>query len=195
MKMHPFGTHQALLVRAMAETYGPILEIGGGWYSTPLVSAISVSQRRMALTVETGSFVHDILKPLSTERHKILLMEGFEFTDIGKFQAAPGLYVRDYIARQEAYLATLPDIHWSVVFVDQAPGFLRVPAIQYFSNRADFIITHDTEHVDHYHFEPILSSFQSRFDFILHKPQSVVVSNTKDCSMFNHLNAGSKAGR
>jgi hypothetical protein len=203
MKMSPYSTHQALLVAALAATKGDILEIGAGWYSTPLVSSFSVMQKRCAYTVETGEFVHALLRPLATERHAILLMDGYNFDRIGKFKPDPGRDRRKYVDRQREFLEelwtrsrrehadTAEFYRLSVVFIDQAPGFLRVPAIEFFADKADFIITHDTEHVGHYHYEPTMSSFKYRWDFRLHKPNSVILSNYRDCSCFGFLDPDS----
>lgn len=190
MKMHPYSTHQALLVAALAHTDGPIIELGGGWYSTPLISSFSVASARSALTVETGSYVFDLLRGLQTPHHRIVLLGGFDFDQVGKFAAQPGRGIPDYKRLQADYFDTLPALglgRVSVAFVDQAPGFLRAPAIEFFADKADFIITHDTEHTEHYHFEPLLSSFKYRWDFTVHRPQSVVVSNRRDCSIFAYL--------
>jgi hypothetical protein len=49
----------------------------------------------------------------------------------------------------------------SVAFIDQAPGYLRLPAIEFSADTPDFIVTQDTEH-DTYDFEPRLSRFRCR---------------------------------
>lgn len=195
MKMDGFGTHQALLVAAMVATEGDIIEMGGGWYSTPLISAFSVSGGRQAYTLETGEYVYDILKRHTTERHTVSLIPGFSFSRAGQFAISPGKDPDYYISLQRDflndfwshYLAKAGTSTVSVTFIDQAPGFLRVPAIQFFANKSEYIITHDTEHVAHYGYEPILSSFKFRWDFQLHRPCSTIVSNFRDCSRFGFL--------
>lgn len=192
MKMDPYSTHQALLTAAMLRTDGRILEMGGGWYSTPLISAFAHVQGRRAFTVETSEYVYNIFKPWGeSERHKVLKIDGYDFDQVGKFKAQPGHSKGHYIELQRAFLERLTrdllDRRWAVVFVDQAPGFLRVPAIEFFADRADYIITHDTEHVQHYGFEPCLSRFRYRWDFQLHKPNATIVSNTHRCDIFQFL--------
>jgi hypothetical protein len=193
MKMDPFGTHQALLVAALAATHGPIVEMGGGYYSTPLVSAFSGIQGRTAYTLETGEFVYDKLKPYHSGLHQVLLMPGYRFDQIGKFTSdgTPNAKVKE---RQREYLEVFWKDHqangggrFSVAFIDQAPGFLRTPAIEFFRDKADFVMTHDSEHVEHYHLEPLISSFGSRFDYDVFRPNSVILSDTKDCSQFRFL--------
>lgn len=196
MKMDGYSTHQSLLVAAIAATDGDILEIGGGWYSTPLITAMATPKGRLAFTFETGDFVYNILKIFNSPTHSVEKIDGFDFDEIGKFKHDGVTSTADYIQRQTSFL----DSWWkkytesgrklSVVFVDQAPGALRVPAINFFSDKSDFIIAHDTEHVKHYNYEPTLSKFKSRWDFNLHTPTSVIMSNTLDCSQFQFLKPG-----
>lgn len=42
----PYSTHQRLLVRGLMETTGPVLELGCGYYSTPIVQEICRSMNR-----------------------------------------------------------------------------------------------------------------------------------------------------
>ena len=75
--MDPFSTHQALLVAAMLKTQGPILELGGGWYSTPLISAFANIQQRVACMVETSESFLQQLKLYASPRHELHHMAGF----------------------------------------------------------------------------------------------------------------------
>jgi hypothetical protein len=187
--MDPFSTHQALLVAAMLKTQGSILEMGGGNYSTPLVSAFANAQRREAHTIETGPAMFEFLKRFSSPFHKIWPVSGYDFAADGRFLPRADTTRAQYIAIQAAFLRDFCTEHpqrWSVVFVDQAPGYLRVPAIEYFADSADFIVTHDTEH-DAYGFEPCLSTFRHRWDFCLYVPHATIVSNFHPCDCFASL--------
>lgn len=193
MKMDPYSTHQALVVAAVARTTGMVLEMGGGWYSTPLINSIAIVQQRAAITVETAEFVYNILKPFNGPHHSVQLMPGFSFNEAGGFCRGGG--DSDHYNRVQAeFLEALctrhrisPEGRISVAFIDQKPGFLRSPAIAFFADRADYVITHDSEHVEHYRLEPILSSFRYRFDFTLHRPNSVILSNYLPCDVFSFL--------
>ena len=37
--MNPFATHIPALLACLEHTSGPVLELGSGWFSTPIVSA------------------------------------------------------------------------------------------------------------------------------------------------------------
>ena len=49
--MNPFATHMPLLLACLRRTSGPVLELGSGWFSTPLIAALATD--RLVRTVET----------------------------------------------------------------------------------------------------------------------------------------------
>jgi len=190
MQTDPFSTHQPLLVAALLDSQGPILEMGGGYYSTPIISAFANVQRREAHTVETGPVMYELLKRFSSAFHKIWPVSGYDFAPDGRFVPRPDTTREQYIEIQARFLADFckqGPTRWSVVFIDQAPGYLRVPAIEHFADAADFIVTHDTELVDAYGFEPCLSTFRYRWDSRLLTPYATVVSNSRPCHGFAAL--------
>ena len=190
MQPDPFSTHQPLLVAALLNTQGPILEMGGGYYSTPIVSAFANLQHREAHTIETGPAMYELLKRFSSPFHKIWPVSGYDFAADGRFMPRADTTRAQYIEIQSRFLADFCSkgpTRWSVVFIDQAPGYLRVPAIEHFADTADFIVTHDTELVDAYGFEPCLSTFRHRWDSRLHVPHATIVSNFHPCDGFASL--------
>lgn len=190
MQTDPFSTHQPLLVAALLSTQGPILEMGGGYYSTPIVSAFANVQRREAHTIETNAAMYESLKRFSSPFHKLWRVSGYDFAPDGKFMPRVDTTRAQYIEIQSRFLAdfcSAAPTRWSVVFVDQAPGYLRVPAIEHFADTADFIVTHDTELVEAYGFEPCLSTFRHRWDSRLQVPHATIVSNSHPCDGFAFL--------
>lgn len=193
MQMDGYSTHQALLVAAMGKTSGMILEIGGGWYSTPLVNALATTQKRRAITVETSDYVYQHLKFLNNEYHLVQIMPGFDFDDKGHL-IRDGKSRQHYDELHQRFLNDLcsshgvsPDSRVSVAFVDHKPGSLRHKAVDFLADKADYVIVHDAEHVDHYHYEPTFSSFRYRFNFVLHVPNTVLLSNYLPCDEFKFL--------
>ena len=193
LKADPYSTHQSLLVAAMLRTQGSILEMGGGWYSTPLVSAFANTQRRTAFTIETCDWVYQLLKPLSSRFHNVCRIDGFDFDANGGFVPRTDTTPAQYAEIQSRFLTELCGRHplWSVVFVDQAPGYLRVAAIEYFANIAEFIVVHDTDNVAR--FESCLSKFRYRWDFRMHTPNAAIVSNLTPCDDFGFLDPAAGA--
>jgi hypothetical protein len=161
--------------------------MGGGNYSTPLVSAFANVQHREAHTVETNAAMHELLARFSSPFHKIWQVSGYDFAPDGRFLPRADRTTAQYTEIQARFLADFCQKgppRWSVVFIDQAPGYLRVPAIEHFADIADFIVTHDTEMVDAYGFEPCLSTFRHRWDSRLQAPYATIVSNSLPCDGF-----------
>ena len=50
--MNPFATHIPALLACLEHTSGPVLELGSGWFSTPIVSAFATD--RLVRTIETN---------------------------------------------------------------------------------------------------------------------------------------------
>jgi hypothetical protein len=200
MRMNEFSTHQALLLSALLQTEGDILELGGGWYSTPLVNVVASQQKRHATTVENNDYIHGILKRYQSPSHDVLLMPGFIYNEVGHLLMKnpdgsltgppPDRYPHykklghDFL---EALQRSRDNRRWSVAFVDHDPSYMRVPAIEYLADKTDFIIVHDSEHVEHHGFEPTFSNFKYRYDFRLHEPNTVILSNVRPCDQFATL--------
>lgn len=181
-QMDPFSTHQVPLVAAMLKTQGPILELGAGWYSTPLISVFANVQKREACTVETNDAFLRLLAHYASPYHELRFMSGFEF-DEGTGTFIPGHHTPkrpEYVDCQARFLNSFGGRQWAVVLIDQRPGFLRAPAIQRFAELAEFIVVHDTED-DRYGYEPTLSTFRYRYDFQALGPATTVVSNFSSC--------------
>jgi hypothetical protein len=189
MRIDPFSTHQPLLVAALLCTQGPVLEMGGGYYSTPIVSVFANAQRRETHTIETGAATYESIKRFSSPFHKIWPVFGYDFAPDGRFLPRADMTRAEYIAIQTSFLADFcaqrPQ-RWSVVFIDQSPGYLRVPAIEHFADTADFIVAHDTEEPA-YGYEPSLSKFQHRCDLRVDIPHTTIVSNVRPCDCFTSL--------
>ena len=182
MSLHAFGTHQPLLLGACLSTRGTIVELGSGFYSTPIVHAVSTAQRRSAYTIDTSRMYVNYMSRYATKHHHVMLAdEELMLGGDGKFVDVKNWGKRRYVDRQndtfERNFGKMDDI--SVVFVDHDPAFLRQPAIEWFSDRADYIIAHDTEAAQHYGYD--FSIFKSVLRDIYQQTGTVVVSNRRSC--------------
>lgn len=119
------ATHQRLLVAAAMRTAGPILELGCGWYSTPLLHEIAGSQDRLCLTFDTD--------------------EEWVWRVRSAVRKPQNLY---WVPRWENAIVDRFDWRWGVVFVDSAPKESRVPLIRRLLERAEVFVIHDTEPCD-----------------------------------------------
>lgn len=151
--MNPFATHIPVLLACLQYTDGPILELGAGLYSTPLVNAFA-SQERYARTIEAnGRWYGRVIAPLLSvsSKHHELIHSDYE-------------------------QARLLDHHWSVVLIDHAPARRRRVDMERVRTNADLVIAHDTEEPA-YRYEPVFAKFAFRYDFRRYLPHTTVVSH------------------
>jgi hypothetical protein len=154
--MNPFATHMPVLLACLRHTTGPVLELGSGWCSTPLVSAFATE--RLVRTIETNPEWYDRIsrvatyQPITRHRHQIL-------------------YVPDYDD------APILDHEWSVVLLDHEPPPRRGHDARRLRDRCQLMIGHDSEHPD-YGYGPVFDTFQYRFTLSSVFPWTTVVSDT-----------------
>jgi hypothetical protein len=151
-----YDTHRPVLCEAVMRTTGPILELGVGEGSTLSLSAVAKESSRRVFSFDTDPQWIERFLDLRNRYH--------------------------FIARVSSWDDCPIDSHfWSVVFVDHAPAGRRIVDIVKLAYRAELLVIHDTDEPE-YGFEPILSSFTSRFDYREYKQWTTVVSNYRDLS-------------
>ncbi len=154
--MNPFATHMPVLLACLRRTTGPVLELGSGWFSTPLVAAFATD--RLVRTVETNHEWYDRLsrvctyQPITRHRHQIV-------------------FVPDYND------APVDDHQWSVVLLDHEPPPRRGVDALRLRDRCQLMIGHDSEHSD-YGYGPVFDKFKYRFTLSSVFPWTTVVSDT-----------------
>ena len=80
--MNPFATHMPSLLACLRHMSGPVLELGSGWYSTPVLSAFATD--RLVSTVESNREWHDLVsrictyQPITPHRHQIVYVPDFD---------------------------------------------------------------------------------------------------------------------
>lgn len=117
----PGSTHQRMLVAALAASQGPVLELGCGHYSTPLLHGYCAAASRMLHTVESDPTWAEVFLPLERGSHG--------------FQVGPW--------KPEDLLGLLPVTEqWGVVFVNCAKE-KRIPNIKALLPRARLIVVRD----------------------------------------------------
>jgi hypothetical protein len=128
-----WASHLPVLIRALELTDGPVLELGAGMFSTPLLHALC--QNRYLRTLESDSRFSDMFKKFRTPNHDILLVEDWSDVDL--------------------------DEEWSVALVDQKPAEARAPSIKQLTN-VDYVVIHDSNDPE-YDYESIYPLFAYRF--------------------------------
>ena len=154
-----YGTHHPILAAAVLATEGPIIELGCGHYSTPLLHQMSLVSGRRLVSTETDAEWMSLFTDMASDLHT------FQHVDPDGWGRFP-----------------LEGRMWGVAFVDCAPGEYRKIAIERLKEQAQLIVVHDTE-TDHgtgadYQLEPVFARFPHRSDYKRYRPYTTVVSAT-----------------
>ncbi len=152
--MDRYATHQRALVGAVLRTTGPVLELGAGDYSTPLLHEICTAQNRMLITIEDDASWLARFKSLGSKAHAF--------------------------GRSTLGASGWPAGFWNVVLVDHTPSD-RATALRIFEDSL-YLVVHDTEPTlnptDYPGLQAALAGFRYRRDFRDVEPWTTVVSNT-----------------
>lgn len=132
------ATHQRLLIASCMRTCGPILELGVGWYSTPLLHEIAQAQRRIVITIDNN---YDWLALFSNN----LKSEHHIFHKVGCWDE-----LIPYLIDRKGLLP------FSVVFVDQGQPCEREYAVKSLLPWANLFVMHDTEEGFAYGYDRLL---------------------------------------
>jgi hypothetical protein len=171
--MPGFYTHQQALVAAVMRSSSnePVLELGVGEFSTPILHEICAAQGRYLRTLTEDPEWYNRYKQFAVPgRHDIHLLSG-------------GRTLTTW--RQNAWALKPPapdprfnnDQIWEVVFVDQAPGNARVWSIEELRQDAVIFVVHDTEAYGHYGYGPCFEKFKHVKHYQRIKPYTTVLSD------------------
>lgn len=156
--MDPYSSHLPLLVAAVTAMSGRVVELGAGWYSTPVLKAICGAQWRALLTIESD---REWLRTLYDERSEL----------------HEGLIVANWQNDLHRYGS---DLRCDVAFIDLAPAAHRASAIAVMRLWAKVIVVHDTETEQQHNYpgvEEQLKGFRYRIDDRRREPWTTAVSN------------------
>lgn len=118
-----WGSHQCALIECVAKTRGPILELGIGHFSTPLLHHYCKAAERYLLSVEA------YVEWYNTFRHYGGPMHGFA------------------LAEYDDIVPKLAQQSWSVVLIDNSPGGARrAKDFRLLWPRSEYVVIHDYHH-------------------------------------------------
>ena len=151
-----WGTHAPILIKLLDRTQGPILELGLGISSTPLLHALSFDQDRFLLSLENDPQFIEMFCRYRSELHQIELVDNWDSADL--------------VAK------------WSVVLVDHKPEERRKQEIRRLANFAEYIVLHDSEPTNNslYEYDQIYPLFKYRYDYTKTKVHTTILSNFHD---------------
>lgn len=164
-QMNANGTHVPILVALLSKTTGPIIELGSGHYSTPLLNYHSKISGRFVLSVDTNREWNDYFaNNFHAENHKFYCTDNRLISNI--FLSSP--WGTQY---------------WDIAFIDCGPDIDRIKCLELFRNKARFIIIHDTEPAARvYSWGNIFDSFPHKFYWDFYGNGTSVVSMSESCS-------------
>ena len=142
-----------MLLKCVQHTTGPVLELGAGPCSTPLLHWLCAEKQRPLYTFESNSYFYKYARLFQSKNHRIRKVDWTNYKIGG---------------------------HWSVAFIDQ-PSKFRNQSILYLKDRVDYFVLHDTDGAGMTRYENVLSKFKNRHDWVACRPWTTVVSD-KDLS-------------
>jgi hypothetical protein len=113
-----FSSHMPVLMEAVQRTTGAIVELGAGWFSTPLLHWMCSRTERPLVSVETSPDFYRRLETFRESWHDVRFVNTWD----------------------EAQL----EQPWGVAFIDHAPVSRRKEDIKRLANWAEVIVAHDT---------------------------------------------------
>ena len=151
-----FTTHLPMLMKCVNATDGPIMELGGGYFSTPVLHWMCHAVGRYLLTYDDDAVYFPFIKGFRSRNHRVRLIDDWNTIDT--------------------------KTHWSVVLVDHTNSITqRVESILKLKDSADFIVVHDTEQRT---FQKELDEINKNFKYVYQwkgcTPNTSVLSNFKD---------------
>ena len=142
--MTGYESHYAILAAAVAATGGPILELGCGESSTPMLHYMAIAQAREILSVDTDPKWLDKYAGYKCDRHRFEIVTPKPDENLS-------LQLRMEKAwREWRGLEHISGSHrgwgtWGVAFVDCAPGEVRHELMIRLAERATIVVAHDSE--------------------------------------------------
>ena len=159
-----YGTPLVPLITAVTHTDGPILELGSGDFSTPILHALCSGKKRLIVTTDTDKAWLSLFDDLETEWHKFVYVPVYN-----DFGVASSPHNWNDIGN---------DYHWSVVLVDHRPGERRRVDIQRLRNNTDIFVIHDTQEPS-YEWS-ILLTFKYSYTYTRYNTYTTIISDTID---------------
>ena len=152
-----YSTHIPTLIKTVQMTKGPVLEIGSGIFSTPLLHWLCAESRRKLITYDGDREYFEMVRQFKSSNHSIRFVEDWDKVDFNAF----------------------PDRYFSVALIDSESDRRAKEAIR-LKNKVDYLILHDTNDTKSYGYERVWPEFKYIYHWEFCKPWTSVVSNFKN---------------
>jgi len=151
-----WSTHMPVLIKLFSITDGPIMEVGSGVYSTPLLHWLCHPSRRRLVTYEADSDFIKLAKQYQSKNHGVRHID--RYLNIGTKK------------------------HFSIIFIDHGgylDGETRGETAVHLKDCADYIVVHDSNVVKGYSYHLLADAFKYYKDYTAARPWTGVASNFK----------------
>ena len=155
-----YATHLPVLLRAMKLTRGPVLELGAGLFSTPVLHWLCLSAGRELVTMDNDPAFLKWAADYACPSHGLV-----------------HVYDWDQANLEQA---------WDVVLVDHSPDERRIVEIRRLASLAKYLVVHDTNgrYRSRYHYDEIYPLFKHMWTFSDVVPSTTVLSNRVSLEKF-----------
>ena len=152
-----WGSHQPALMACVAATIGPVLEVGIGHFSTPLLSAYCRNADRKLISLEKNDVWFCAFAQAEGKNHRVIKVD-------------------DYAASVASYMQH----EWSVCFIDnEGGGQARACLFALALPKCQFVVVHDYHRENEEAIGPLLSGV-SHFVTNTYEPPTLVASMKRD---------------
>jgi hypothetical protein len=146
-----YGSHAIVLLAALyVSKSGPVLELGMGATSSPLLHRLAKEQKRFLLSADSDIRWINYFSSFTANNslHKLKYIE-----------------VKTNMGIEWASAFLMDSENWTVVFIDHAPGPRRQFDLMLYSHRSHIVVLHDTESSGLYQYGPGLSYYPYQYRF------------------------------
>jgi hypothetical protein len=142
-----------VLLKVLAATNGPVLELGVGTFSTILMHYMCLNANRLLVSYDSDIKYINLVKDCASDIHKIQYVANWDEVDILK--------------------------PWSVAFIDHSPGPRRGLDAGRLANYAEYVVCHDSEikRDSTYEYSKVYDLFKYRWEYRKLSPPTMVFSN------------------
>ena len=176
--INAYGTHFPVLATIAANTSGPILEMGCGDYSTPMLHALCAPTKRMLVSTDADKRWLELFVDMQRDWHTFTYVPAYEpHSERNNLGFSVGQHVWDTIGS---------DTHWSMVFIDHTPGLRRVDDIARLRSHTDIFVIHDAQD-KWFGYDEAVKTFKYIYEYRRYHVTTLVVSDTIDVAKFFEL--------
>lgn len=150
------SSYTSLLIKAVQMSDGPVLELGAGFFSTPLLHWLCIEKKRRLITYEDNKEFYEYARQFRSKNHRIVLVTDWDKINI--------------------------ENNWGAVLVDHSRERRIIETLR-LKDYADYIVLHDTNRPK-YKYEEVLPYFKEIYQWKFCEPWTTVVSNRKKLDLF-----------